>query len=76
MNDARRKQIEEAKVLLQKAVNLLEQARDDEQEAYDNMPESFQEGEKGEKAQQAIDALEDALGNLSDCADSLENVEE
>lgn len=33
---------------------------EEEQEALDNMPESFQEGEKGERAQAAIEALENA----------------
>jgi len=40
--------------------------RDEEQEAYDNMPESFQGGEKGEKAQECISAIEDAISSLED----------
>ena len=75
MNNARRKKIEEAKVFLQQAVNLLEGVRDEEQEAYDNMPESFQEGDKGDAAQTAINALESALDDLQNCADNLDEVE-
>lgn len=75
MNNARRKKIEEAKVFLQQAVNLLEGVRDQEQEAYDNMPESFQEGDKGDAAQTAINALESALDDLQNCADNLDEVE-
>lgn len=54
MNQERRKQIEEAK-------SILESARDDEQEYFDNMPDSLKDGEKGEKAQTAIDALDEAI---------------
>jgi uncharacterized coiled-coil DUF342 family protein len=35
--------------------------RDEEQEYYDNMPESLQDGDKGQTAQAAIDALEEAV---------------
>lgn len=57
MNASRRKRIEEAK-------GILESVRDEEQEAYDNMPENFQNGERGEKSQAAIDALENAISEL------------
>lgn len=42
-------------------VSALEGIRDEEQEAYDNMPESFQNGDKGEQSQAAIEALESAI---------------
>jgi phage host-nuclease inhibitor protein Gam len=42
----------------------IETIRDAEQEYYDNMPESFQSGEKGERTQEAIDALESAISDL------------
>lgn len=43
----------------------LETVRDEEQEAYDNMPESLQNGEKGEAAQNAISQLESAIEAFS-----------
>ena len=58
----------------------VESIRDDEQEAYDNMPESFQQGERGEQSQAAIEALEasiDMIGtpsdDKSDAAESLQS---
>lgn len=67
MNAQRRKQIEEAKAILeslkdglQSAFDLIESITADEQEYKDNMPESMQDGEKGEKVSTAIDALEEA----------------
>lgn len=46
----------------------LETVQSEEQDAYDAMPESLQNGEKGERAQEAIDALQEAT-------DELENIE-
>lgn len=52
----------------------LESLRDEEQEYYDNMPESFQQGDKGDRAQAAIDLLESALSELeASDFDSIEN---
>lgn len=53
----------------------LESARDDEQDYYDNMPESLQSGEKGEKAQAAIDALESALDNVETLEQELDELD-
>lgn len=39
----------------------IDEVRDDEQESYDNLPESFQEGESGEKMQLVIDTLDEAM---------------
>ena len=67
MNAERRKEIEKARNMIGLAFSQLEEARSliddlisEEQEYFDNMSESFQEGEKGEKATAAIDALQSA----------------
>ena len=49
--------------------------RDEEQEYYDNMPESFQSGEKGGVAQAAIDALENAHDDLPEIDDVISYLE-
>ena len=69
MNKARRKQIDdiikriedELGPMIESIKEDIETVRDEEQEVYDNMPESFQSGEKGELASAAIEALEEAL---------------
>lgn len=38
----------------------LESIKDEEQEYYDNMPESFQQGERGQRAEEVIQYLETA----------------
>lgn len=45
--------------------------RDEEQEAFDNLPEAFQEGERGEAMENAIEALDYAADDLSECLDHL-----
>jgi hypothetical protein len=45
---------------------------EEEQEAYDNMPESLQNGDRGEAAQAAISALEYAVSNIEDAVSNLE----
>lgn len=66
MNKTRRAEIEAAIAMIAAGREALEACRDAEQEYYDNMPESFQNGEKGDAAQSAIDALDEAIGNAED----------
>lgn len=53
---------------VQDAQNGVEELRDELQEWYDNLPESFQSGEKG-------DSLNEAISLLEDIASSLESVD-
>lgn len=53
----------------------IEAAANDEQEYYDNMPESLQEGEKGYNAEQAASDLEEAKGNLETVIDTVAQLE-
>lgn len=64
MNAERRKEIARAASLISQAKDILEQCRDDEQEYYDNMPESFQNGNKGEVAIEGIGVLDEAVSAL------------
>lgn len=51
----------------------LEEIQEEEQEAYDNMPEALQAGEKGDAALSALESLEGAIGLLDSCEpDSLD----
>lgn len=42
----------------------LETVMDEEQEAFDNMPESLQESERGEQMQEYIDAMQYAMDDM------------
>lgn len=80
MNNARRKAIQEAiKALdigtLEQVKSDLENARDEEQEYLDNMPESLQGGDKGQAAEAAVSALESAIEALETAIDALGEIE-
>jgi hypothetical protein len=49
----------------------LESIRDEEREAFDNLPEGLQQAEKGQNMEAAIEAMENAMGNLDDLRDAL-----
>ena len=73
MNKDRRKQIDEAGSVLQDALALIEQIRDDEQESFDNMPESLQQSDRGTASEAAIEELDDSAGNLQYIIDTIDN---
>ena len=54
----------------------LETINDEEQDAYDNMPEGLQSGDKGYAAQSAINAMDSALSTLSDFEDLGDKLDE
>lgn len=56
--------IEKFEEIKAEAIDQLSEIRDEEQEAYDNLPESLQESEKGENMQNCIDALEWFMSDL------------
>lgn len=73
MNKARREKIKNAIDLIQQANEILAEVGDEEDEAFDNMPESLQESERGEQMKEYIDmideaneAIDDLIGNLSE----------
>ena len=61
MNKQRRKDLDDALKLISDARNIVENARDEEQEYFDNMPESFQFGDKGQDVWAAANNLDEAV---------------
>ena len=74
MNKQRRKQIEKAFELIGEAEDILESAKSEEQDAYDNLPENFQNGERGEEMQGYIDAMEEAYDGLDTACSAIEQI--
>lgn len=73
MNATRRKQITEAqglydegKAKLEECSAALQEVMDEEQEAFDNLSESLQGGERGETMQSCIDALQAGIDSLDE----------
>ena len=64
MNKFRRKELAKVVSLMEQARDLLEMVRDDEQDAFDNMPESFQGSERGETMEEYINIMDEILEYL------------
>jgi uncharacterized protein YukE len=74
MNKDRRKRLQNVIDALRNMVDELYAIQEEEQEAYDNLPESFQEGERGEKMSDAIDTLDMVLSEIDSQADELQEM--
>lgn len=75
MNNLRRKQIKDALSLIEEAYELLTTTKDEEEMAFDNLPESLQYSERGDIMQDNITNLDDAITSLDDAKSALENIE-
>lgn len=71
MNKQRRNRIEEVIGTLDGIYEVLNDLECEEQQALDNMPESFQESERGERMQEIIDYLSDAASSIEEAEESL-----
>jgi len=71
MNQARRNAINDQISALQDVEHKLTEVTEAEQEAFDNMPESLQGGERGEAMQEAINQLEEAMEAIRNACDAL-----
>lgn len=74
MNEKRRKQLANAVEVLNNVLELLEEVTADEQDAYDNLPESIQDSDRGEAMQENVDDMEDASSSLQDIIDQLQDI--
>ena len=71
MNKERRKELESIKTELESTGSQIDTIKerlqaviDAETESFDNLPDSFRDGERGEKAQAAIDSLQSAFDEI------------
>lgn len=73
MNAERRSKIEKIKEELDVTKAAIEELQQEEQDYYDNMPESLQGGEKGERASEAADQLQQAADSLDEAINNLDS---
>ena len=76
MNADRRKTLAKLLTQVNDIKSQLETVKDEEQEAFDNMPESLQEGERGQQSQAASDALDSAVQSLEEVESYLEEAQQ
>ena len=72
MNKNRRNAISDIYDKLIDIQSNLECSRDEEQEAFDNLPESIQYSERGERMEEYISSLDEALDYVGYAVDSLD----
>lgn len=76
MNNARRKELNEALELIYQAQDIINSCKDDEEMYRDNMPENLQGSEKYERADEVIDALQEAVDGLDEVIGKVEEAAE
>ena len=74
MNNKRREKIAGSIKLLENVKNTLQEVLDEEQLAFDNMPENLQYSIRGEEAQEAIDYISEAIECLDNAVEQLESI--
>ena len=72
MNKDRREELLDVSQLLDDAIDRLGEIRDDEQDAFDSMPESLQYSSRGDAMQEAINTLDDFESKIADIRDKIE----
>ncbi len=74
MNKARRKLIAETVSKLQAAHSVLENVRDAESDAMDNIPENLQESDRYSSMEDAVDVIDEAIDGLDEIISSLTSI--
>ena len=74
MNKERRNRLNHVLVALDEQRLELENIQSDEQESYDNMPESLQYSERAEAIQENIDDLDSCISDLDNIIENLQDI--
>ncbi len=74
MTDTNQGILDNCLTAIQQAYDTLTEVREQEESAYDNLPESIQEGDRGDEMQEAIDTLEEVTDLLEDVISDLEDL--
>lgn len=75
MNKNRRRQLADITERIEGIIADLEQIRDDEQDAYDNLPESIQVSERGDAMTDNVYSMDDAIETLQSAIDTLDGID-
>lgn len=76
MNKERRKSLREIQSKLERLGEDLEALKEEEEEYRDNMPENLQESERYQRADEVCDLLQEALENLDNAYQQIEEAVE
>lgn len=74
MNKKRRKTLGKVFDAITEAINSIESVKSEEQESYDNLPDSFRYGKRGEEMQNYINMIDEAIVYLDDASSVIEQI--
>lgn len=74
MNKQRRNRLEKVFDMLSEAQEIIEEIKREEREAYDNLPDSFRNGERGEEMEGYIEMLEETYNYIDDAKSVVEQI--
>lgn len=72
VNKKRRTHLTEAHSLLGRAAFIVERARDEEQDGFDNLPEGLQSSERGEAMEETVDELQLAIDSINEAMEHVD----
>lgn len=72
MNKERRNRLHDVISLLDEAYNLLCEIQEEEQESYDNLPESLQLTERGEEMEKAVETMDDWMLDIDTIRENID----
>lgn len=72
MNKERRERLDDAASQLDEVADIIRDIQSDEQDALDNMPEGFQNGERGESMIDAIEEMDDFISDIEWVRDKIQ----
>lgn len=76
MNNQKRKSLEVAVDLLNRASEIVSVVLDDELDSLENMPENLQASEKYERMEEAVDKLDEAIEQIDRAQDCINEASE
>ncbi len=74
MNKQRRNRLGKAFDLIAEAEQILEEVKQEEDEARENLPDNFRDGDRGQQMQDAIDMIDEVIGYCQDAESVLEQI--
>lgn len=74
MNKDRRKRLAAIAETIEEQMSELEYVRDEEQEAFDNLPESLQYSDRGSEMEDGISEIDDIYNDLEDIRDRIQEL--
>lgn len=74
MNKARRKWLEDIYNRLEVLKDELENLSVEEQDAYDNLPESLQDSERGDAMEENVSDIDDVASSIEEIMDTIQDI--